>query len=254
MSEPTAPALPPLNALFDVRSVAVIGASAKRGNLGGRVVYNLGVLGFAGAVYPVGPSEEPVHGRPVLRSVLDAPEPVDLAVIAVAAPRVPQVLEECGQKGVRFASIISAGFGEFKEERAALDQELLDVAARHGLRFLGPNCQGLLDTRSGLCTGFGVVREDTLAQGCAGLLAQSGTVVFTLARLMTREGLGVSRFASVGNKLDVDEVDLLPLFLAHEPTRVVCLYLESIRRGRDLVDLARRAAKPIVLLKGNAAP
>jgi acetate---CoA ligase (ADP-forming) len=253
MSEPSA-SRPPLDALFDVRAVAVIGASAKRGNLGGRVVYNLGVLGFQGEVYPVGPSEEPVHGHPVLRSVLDAPGPVDLAVIAVAAPRVPQVLEECGQKGVRYASIISAGFGEFTAERAALDQELLDVAARHGLRFLGPNCQGILDTRTGVCTGFGVVREDTLAQGSAGLLAQSGTVVFTLARLMSREGLGVSRFASVGNKLDVDEVDLLPLFLAHPETRVVCMYLESIRRGRALVEVAERAAKPIVLLKGNVAP
>src|SRR5262249_33252233 len=134
------------------------------------------------------------------------------------------------------------------------DQALLDVATRHGLRFLGPNCQGVLDTRSGLCTGFGVVREDTLASGSAGLLAQSGTVVFTLARLMTREGLGVSCLAGVGSKLDVDEVDLLPLFLAHEETRVVCMYLESIRRGRELVEIAQRAAKPIVLLKGNAAP
>jgi acetate---CoA ligase (ADP-forming) len=245
---------PPLDGLFDVRAIAVIGASAKPGNLGGRVVYNLAMLGFQGEVYPVGPSEESVHGRPVLRSVLDAPGPVDLAVIAVAASRVPQVLEECGQKGVPFASIISAGFGEFTEERAALDQALLDVAAHHGMRFLGPNCQGVLDTRRGLCTGFGVVREDTLAQGSAGLLAQSGTVVFTLARLMTREGLGVSRFASVGNKLDVDEVDLLPLFLAHEETRVVCLYLESIKRGRALVEVAQDAEKPIVLLKGNAAP
>jgi acetyltransferase len=128
------------------------------------------------------------------------------------------------------------------------------VAARYNLRFLGPNCQGILDTRSGLCTGFGVMREDTVAQGSAGLLAQSGTVVFTLARLMTREGLGVSRFASIGNKLDVDEVDLLPLFLAHEPTQVVCLYLESIGRGRALVELARDAPKPIVLYKGNVAP
>src|SRR5689334_23190529 len=127
MTEPSAPDRPALDALFDARGVAVIGASAKRGNLGGRVVYNLGVLGFQGAVYPIGPSEEPVHGHPVLPSVLDAPGPVDLAVIAVAAHRVPGVLEECGQKGVRFASIISAGFGEFEAEHQVLDQQLLDV-------------------------------------------------------------------------------------------------------------------------------
>lgn len=245
-------ARPSLEGLFEARSIAVVGVSEKPANLASRIVRNLAELGYQGEVYPVGRTADVVHGRPVLRSVLDAPGPVELAAVVVPALQVPGVLEECGRKGVRWVSITSSGFGEFVAERRALDDEILDIARRYGMRLLGPNGQGIIDFASGLCTAFGRGAEDALVeQGQAALVVQSGTMKSILHRLLTWENIGITRVASIGNKLDVDEVDLLPVLLAHAPTRLICLYLESIRRGQELVALARQADKPIVLLKGN---
>ncbi|HEY7068026.1 MAG TPA: acetate--CoA ligase family protein [Chloroflexota bacterium] len=252
MSEASSGARPPLDGLFEAQSIAVFGVSAKPANLAARIVRNLDELGYRGTVYPIGQSADEIRGRPVLRSVLDAPGPVELAAVVVPALAVPQVLEDCGQKGVRWVSITSSGFGEFTDERRALDDEILAIARRYGMRLLGPNGQGIIDFASGLCTAFGRGAEDATArEGQAALVVQSGTMKSILHRLLTWENIGITRVASIGNKLDVDEVDLLPLLLAHAPTRLICLYLESIRRGRALVDVARTADKPIVLLKGN---
>lgn len=245
---------PPISDVFGAKSVAVIGASSKPGNLARRIVNNLLTLGFTGEVFPVGRSDSELLGLKVFRSVLDAPLAPDLAVIAVPALQVPSVLEECGQKGIRYATITSSGFGEYTEERKALDGQLLEIARKYRMRFLGPNCQGVRDYETGLCTRFGKqTKEDGLINR-VGLIVQSGTVSSTIERFLKAEGISLTRLASIGNKLDVDEVDLLPVFLDHEPTKMVCMYLEGIRRGRELIDIAQRAEKPILLLKGNIAP
>ena len=243
-----------IDGVFEAKRVAVVGASSKPGNLARRIVSNLLTLGFDGEVFPVGRSDKELLGLPVFRSVPDLPVAVDLAVIAVPALQVPSVLEECGQKGVRYATITSSGFGEYTEERSALDGQLLEIARKYGMRFLGPNCQGVRDYATGLCTRFGKqTREDALLNR-VGLIVQSGTVSSTIERFLKAEGIGLTRLASIGNKLDVDEVDLLPVLLEHEATRMICMYLEGIRRGREFIEIAEQAEKPIVLLKGNIAP
>jgi acetyltransferase len=243
-----------INEIFEAKRVAVIGASSKPGNLARRIVDNLLTLGFKGTVFPVGRSDNELLGLPVFRSVLEIPSAVDLAVIAVPALQVPSALEECGQKGVRYATITSSGFSEYIEERKGLDDQLLETARKYNMRFLGPNCQGVRDYETGLCTRFGKqTREDDLINR-VGLIVQSGTVSSTIERFLKAEGIGLTRLASIGNKLDVDEVDLLPVFLDHEPTKMVCMYLEGARRGRELIEIAAAAQKPIVLLKGNIAP
>jgi acetate---CoA ligase (ADP-forming) len=245
---------PSISGVFEAKRVAVVGASSKPGNLARRIVSNLLTLGFDGEVFPVGRSGKELLGLPVFRSVPDLPVAVDLAVIAVPALQVPSVLEECGQKGVRYATITSSGFGEYTEERSTLDGQLLEIAGKYGMRFLGPNCQGVRDYATGLCTRFGKqTREDALLNR-VGLIVQSGTVSSTIERFLKAEGIGLTRLASIGNKLDVDEVDLLPVLLEHEPTRMICMYLEGIRRGREFIEIAEQAEKPIVLLKGNIAP
>ena len=245
---------PSISGVFEAKRVAVVGVSSKPGNLARRIVSNLLTLGFDGEVFPVGRSDKELLGLPVFRSVPDLPVAVDLAVIAVPALQVPSVLEECGQKGVRYATITSSGFGEYTEERSALDGQLLEIAGKYSMRFLGPNCQGVRDYATGLCTRFGKqTREDALLNR-VGLIVQSGTVSSTIERLLKAEGIGLTRLASIGNKLDVDEVDLLPVLLEHEATRMICMYLEGIRRGREFIEIAEQAEKPIVLLKGNIAP
>jgi acetyltransferase len=243
-----------ISEIFEAKRVAVVGASSKPGNLARRIVDNLLSLGFEGTVFPVGRSDNELLGLPVFRSVLELPAPVDLAVIAVPALQVPSVMEECGQKGVRYATITSSGFSEYTDERKSLDDQLLAIARKYNMRFLGPNCQGVRDYSTGLCTRFGKQTKEENLVNRIGLIVQSGTVSSTIERFLKAEGIGLTRLASIGNKLDVDEVDLLPVLLSHEPTKMVCMYLEGTRRGRELIEIAERAAKPIVLLKGNIAP
>lgn len=245
---------PSISEVFGAKRVAVIGASSRSGNLARRIVNNILSLGFTGEVFPVGRSDNELLGLRVFRSILEVPTSVDLAVIAVPALQVPAVLEECGQKGVRYATITSSGFGEYTDERTALDAQLLDIARKYDMRFLGPNCQGVRDYETGLCTRFGKQTKEEGLINRVGLIVQSGTVSSTIERFLKAEGIGLTRLASIGNKLDVDEVDLLPLFLEHEPTKMVCMYLEGIRRGRELIEIAEQAEKPVLLLKGNIAP
>ena len=244
---------PSIREVFDARSVAVVGASSRPGNLASRIVQNLITLEYSGDVYVIGRSDDELFGLPVFRSVLDVPSPPDLAVIAVPAPLVAGVLEECGKKGVRFATITTAGFGEF-DAASGLDEELLTIAAEHGLRFIGPNCQGIRDFATGLSTRFGKQQKQTTRHVIAALIAQSGTISSTFERFLRAENIGITRLASLGNKLNVDETDILTAMLEHDSTKIVFLYLEGIRRGRALFEIASDSLKPIVLLKGNISP
>jgi acyl-CoA synthetase (NDP forming) len=244
---------PPIGEIFESRSVAVIGASSRAGNLASRIVQNLITLEFGGDIHVIGRSDDELFGLPVYRSVLDVPTAPDLAVIAVPAQLVAPVLEECGRKGVRFATITTAGFGEY-DAANGLDEQLLTIAGDYGIRFIGPNCQGIRDFESGLSTRFGRQQKQAARHVMAGLIAQSGTISSTFERFLKAENVGITRLASLGNKLNVDESDLLPVFLAHETTKIVFMYLEGIRRGRALFDVANGSPKPIVLFKGNISP
>jgi acetyltransferase len=236
--------------IFYPNSVAVIGVSDKPDNLGRNIIANLVEFGFGGIVYPVGPSGGFVQTHRIYRSISDIPDHVDLAVILTPARTVPGLLEECGQKGVRWAIIEAAGFREYGEEGSRLEEQIVDVAHKYGIRFLGPNCVGVMNVENGFSVPF--LRVNKPAQsGEVSLISQSGGVGFSVLNLMANEGIGFNKFVSVGNMLDITAEDVLEYMLGDEGTRVIFLYLESLRDGRRLMDIACRSTKPVLVFKSN---
>lgn len=241
-----------LKLFFNPRSIAVIGASRKRGTIGGEVFHNLLIYGFAGPVYPVNPTAEVIQSVPAYKEVEDIPGPVDLAVIVVPAKFVIQTVEACGRKGVKALVVISAGFGETGEEGKAQQAELVRVCRAAGMRLIGPNCMGIINTD-------GAVRMDaTFAPGMppagrVGFSSQSGALGLAIIELANSLGLGISTFVSVGNKADISGNDLLRYWEQDEGTDVILLYLESFGNPRKFSQIARRVGrrKPIVVVKSG---
>jgi acyl-CoA synthetase (NDP forming) len=236
--------------LFCPSSVVVIGVSTKPFNLGKVIAWNLTEFGFDGVVHLLGTEPGVILGRTIQTSLDDIPDPIDLAIILTPAKTVPGLMEECGRKGIRRVIIESGGFGEFSEEGRKRSDELKRIAAKYNMRFIGPNCIGIINGANGLCTPF-TPMKNVLARGGVGILAQSGGVALSLLFMCDSEHLGYSKFATIGNKLDIDENDVLEYFIEDPDTKVICLYLESIKDGRRLTSLARRSSKPIVVHKAN---
>ena len=239
-------------AVLRPRSIAVVGAGRRPENVGHQVVRSLLVGDFSGTVYPVNPAARAVCGVPAFPALLSIPEPVDLAVVAVPAAAVPGVIDEAASVGVRAVTIITAGFGETGRCGAAVETELLSVARRHGMRIVGPNCLGVMNTDPAVRMNATFASLDPLP-GHLALVSQSGAVGIVLSEQTRAVGLGLSAFVSVGNKLDVSPNDLLCFFEDDERTSVVALYLESLGNPRKFARIARRvgAAKPIVALKAG---
>jgi acetyltransferase len=237
-----------MQGFFNPQSVAVVGVSERESNLARSIVKNLHEFAFQGIIYLVGPRGGIQFGRRIYKSVSDIPDQVDLAVILTPAPTVPAVLDECGSKGIRRAVVESAGFGEFSSEGGELEQEVRRVAKKHGIRFIGPNCIGVMNFKNGLALPF-TRFQDVFSRGGISIISQSGGVGISYINLLASENLGISKFASVGNKSDVDENDLLEYLLEDPDTDIVCMYLESISDGRRLMKIARGAKKPILLHK-----
>jgi acyl-CoA synthetase (NDP forming)/GNAT superfamily N-acetyltransferase len=239
-------------AILRPRSIAVVGAGRHPGNVGHQVVRSLLAGDFSGTVYPVNPAARAVCGVPAFPALLSVPEPVDLAIVAVPASAVPAVIEEAASVGVRAVTIITAGFGETGRSGAAVENELLSVARRHGMRIVGPNCLGVMNTDPEIRMNATFGSLDPLP-GRLGLVSQSGAVGVVLGEQTRAAGLGLSAFVSVGNKLDVSPNDLLCFFEHDDRTSVIALYLESLGNPRKFARIARRvgATKPIVALKAG---
>jgi acyl-CoA synthetase (NDP forming) len=235
---------------FYPNSVAVIGVSDKPDNLGRNIVGNLVEFGFGGIVYPVGPSGGFVQTHRIYRSIADIPDHIDLAVILTPAKTVPSVLEECGQKGVHWAIIETAGFREYGDEGLRLEEQIVQVAERYGIRFIGPNCVGVINIDNGFSVPFLRLKKPS-DPGEVSLISQSGGVGFSVLNLMANEGIALNKFVSVGNMLDTNAEDVLEFMLEDESTKVIFLYLESLRDGRRLMDIACRSTKPILVFKSN---
>jgi acetyltransferase len=231
-------------------SVAVIGVSAKPTNLGRNIVGNLVEYGFNGIVYAVGPGGGMIETRRIYRSVGDIPDQVDLAVILTPAKTVPGILEECGQKGIRRVIVETAGFREYGEDGRQLEDEMTMIAEKHGIRFVGPNCVGAINMENGFCVPFPRLRK-FIKQGGVSIITQSGGVGMSALNLMANEGLGLNKFVSVGNMLNVNAEDVLEYLITDKGTNLIFLYLESIRDGRRLMDIARGSPKPILAFKSN---
>lgn len=241
-----------LDAIFRPRSVAVIGASRRRGSIGGEIFHNLLTSGFTGAVYPVNPGTEVIQAVRAFPRVEDIPGHVDLAVIVVPKAAVRAAVEACGRKGVRGLIIISAGFGETGPEGRALEQECLAIARRHGMRMVGPNCLGVINTDPSV--GLNATFAPTWPpHGAVAFSSQSGALGLAILDLARDLGLGVTQFVSVGNKADVSGNDLIEYWEDDPATKVILLYLESFGNPRNFMRIAGRASrkKPIVAVKSG---
>lgn len=236
--------------LFEARSIAVVGASPTAGKVGHVILRNLIASGFSGDLYPVNPRAGEVLGLKAYPDLAAIPGPVELAVVVVPSKVVPQVMEEAGAKGVKVAVVISAGFREVGKEGAELERKVGEIAARHGIRVLGPNCLGVISTRNRMNATF---TDDYPREGAVAITSQSGAIGTVVLDWAKRTRIGFSQFVSVGNKLDIDEADLLAYLREDEQTRVVGMYIEGMERGREFIEQAGLTArcKPVLALKAG---
>ncbi len=234
------------------RSVAVIGASRRRGTVGGELYHNLRAAGFTGPVYPVNPAATVVQSVTAYRSIRKAPGPVDLAVLAVPAEEVVSVARECAARGVGALVVLSAGFAESGPEGVERQRDLLAVCRQAGMRLVGPNCLGVINTNPAvrLDATFGPTPP---ARGRIGFGSQSGALGLAIVEYANQLGLGLSSFVSVGNKADISSNDLLGYWQDDPDTELVLLYVESFGNPRKFARFARRLArtKPIVVVKAG---
>lgn len=246
-----------LGHIFYPGSVAVLGANRSAGTVPHDLLDNILKSDFQGIVYPVSPREPFIKGIRSYKYVIDIPDPVDLAVIVFAGSVCHMALEQCGQKGVKAAIIISAGFKETGAEGLKMEQRLKEIADKYGISFIGPNCLGVINTdpSSRLNASFARKMPDS---GHIAFLSQSGALCTAVLDYARGKHIGFSKFVSFGNKADISEIDLL-YYLRDDPeTKVILLYLEEISDGRGLMKAAREiiggTGKPILILKSGRTP
>jgi acetyltransferase len=239
-----------LKAFFNPRSVAVIGASSTPGKMGNIVLDNITRYGFQGGVYPINPKGGEILGRKVYPSIGDVPGPVDLAVIVIPARFIPEVIDQCGEKGVQALVIISAGFREVGPDGARSERDIVARARKHGMRILGPNCLGLIDTISSLNATFAAGMPDP---GEIAFFSQSGALCAAILDWSKEEGIGFSHFVSLGNKADLTEIDLLEEWEDDRHSKVILGYLEGIADGEAFMRIARRVTRkrPVIAIKSG---
>jgi acetyltransferase len=239
-----------LDMFFSPQAVAVIGASRTPGKLGYAVLNNIVQHGYEGKIYPINPNAEHVLGLKCYPSILMVPEPVELATIVIPSRYVAQTLVECGQKGVKGAVVISAGFREVGSEGWQREREIVEIGKRYNMRLLGPNSLGIIDTIAGLNASFAA---DMPQRGTIAFVSQSGALCTAVLDMALAEGVGFSRFVSLGNKADVDEIAFIEALQDDDETDVIMAYLEGIERGPEFMEVARQASsrRPIIAIKSG---
>ena len=237
----------PLYPMLHPKSIAICGASNSVASMGTVLLLSLQSLGFEGPIYPVHPREKRVKGLTAYPSVLDLPEPPDLAILVVPTHTSVRVLDECGRKGIKYVVVVTAGFREVGGQGIEQEKELKAVAEKYGISFLGPNCIGLANPYHNLNTTF---MEYEGRPGFVGMASQSGSFVTQMFNYICKFNIGFSAAVSVGNEAQIDIVDCMEYLGACPHTRVIGLYIEGINRGRAFVETARSIVpeKPIVAL------
>jgi len=242
-----------LDYFFNPKSVAVIGASRTPGKVGYEIVRTLKTF-YKGKIYPVNPKAKEILGLRAYPNIKSIPDEVDVAVIAVPAPKVPEVAKECGGKGVKGLIVISGGFKEVGPEGAKLEEELVNVVKKYGMRLIGPNCVGVYVPKSGMNTLFlPPDRQGFPKHGFIAFISQSGAFGSAVLDWAAMRGIGISKFVSYGNKADVRDEELL-LYLRDDPdTYVITVYIESVTDGRSFFKALRETTpyKPVVVLKAG---
>ena len=244
-----------VNHLLAPRSVAIVGASRQRGSIGAELFHNVVATGFQGVVYPVNPAATEIEGVAAYASVLDVPGDIEMAVITVPAPAVLDVARQCAVKGVRALVVISAGFGEVGDAGAQLQRQLVEVCRHAGMRLVGPNCMGVINTSEAVKLDA-TFAPDKPIPGRIGFLSQSGGLGIAVIARAQALGSGISSFVSVGNKADLSGNDFIQYWEADSSTDLIMLYLESFGNPRKFARIARRVSqsKPILAVKGGRSP
>ncbi|HOJ28449.1 MAG TPA: acetate--CoA ligase family protein [Spirochaetota bacterium] len=240
-----------MHKLFYPDSVAIVGLSSRQNNIPRLTLENMLRWGYRGRIFGVNPKseDEQVDGIRMYKSIEALPEVPDLVYALVPAKFVPGIVEECGQKGVKWMAIPSGGFSEYSEEGEKLAIQTVATAKKYGIHFVGPNGLTVANVENGLCLPFVPLLRPEF--GGMSIISQSGGVAIMMWNIIMDENIGIAKFASIGNKLDLDEVDFLE-YLGNDPaTSIICMYLESVPRGADLIKVAEKINKPIVVYKSN---
>lgn len=244
-----------LRAILNPRSVAVVGASSDPAKFGGRVMHFLLKHGYRGRIVPVHPAATEILGLPATANLCAAGDPVDVCILALPAGHLPAALEDCGRAGARGAVVITADFAETGADGAARQDELLQIARRHNMRLIGPNCLGYINPQLQLAlTSSVALATEPMPRGAIGLASQSGSLMASLISHAQDLGTGFSVAATVGNQADVDLCDLVEYFIDDDGTRAICLYVEGLKDGVRFLELAQRArvaGKPILAVKAG---
>jgi len=239
-----------MRSLFEATSIAVVGASQKEGKIGHIIVKNLIGSGYRGGLYPVNPKATEILGLKCYPDLASIPGEVEMVVVVVPSVAVPQVMEQIGEKGAKVAVVISAGFRETGREGAELERKVGEIARRYGVRVLGPNCMGVISTSNAMNATF---TNDYPREGPIAISSQSGAICSVVLDWARATRIGFSKFISVGNKVDIDEADLLAYLKDDPQTRVIGMYIEGMTRGQEFMQVAREASrcKPIIALKAG---
>jgi acetyl coenzyme A synthetase (ADP forming)-like protein len=236
--------------LFEPDSIAIVGASREELKIGHIVLRNLLESGYEGKIYPVNPKSEEILGVKCYPTLLDIPGEVQAAVVCVPNVLVPKVMEQCGEKKIKAAIIITAGFKEIGKEGAELEHQVSAIARRYGIRVLGPNCLGLINTQKKMNATF---TRNYPKEGSIGISSQSGAICSTLLDWASEINVGFSKFISVGNKVDMEEADILRYLRDDPSTKVIGMYVEGMAHGIQFMEEAEATSriKPIIALKAG---
>ncbi len=240
-----------MHKLFYPDSVAIVGLSSRQNNIPRLTLENMLRWGYRGRIFGVNPKsdDEQVDGIRMYKSIEVLPEVPDLVYALVPAKFIPGIVEECGKKGVKWMAIPSGGFSEYSEEGKKLAEETVATAKKYGIHFVGPNGLTVANVENGLCLPFVPLLRPEF--GGMSIISQSGGVAIMMWNVIMDENIGIAKFASIGNKLDLDEVDFLEYLGNDAATSIICMYLESVPRGADLIKVAEKIKKPIVVYKSN---
>lgn len=241
-----------LKPLFRPGSVAIVGASKNPDKLGNVILRNIVKSGYGGIVYPVNPKETEIEGIKAFPTVSSVGRPVDLVVVVVPAERVLDVVRDCGGAGVKTLVVISAGFKETGKEGLEREKQMVELCHGYGMRLLGPNCVGVMDTHTPLNASFAAGFP---LKGEIAFVSQSGAMLVAILDWSLQTGLGFSRFVSLGNKADLNEADFITGAAADENTKVILCYIEDIRDGPHFLEAVERATrlKPVIVLKSGTS-
>lgn len=237
-----------MRGLFEPKSIAIVGATPKKGKVGNILLNNI-KKSFKKDIYPINPSYDKILGINCFNSVLDAPK-ADLAVIVVPAASVVDVVEECGQKGIKSVVVISAGFSETGRRGAHLELDLIEKSKKYGINLVGPNCLGIMNTHKGLNATFS---KSIPSRGDIAFLSQSGAFILAVMDWAKSRNIGFSKVVSLGNKAILDEIKFLECLEKDNQTKVIILYIEGIKNGNEFIKVAKRVSKvkPIVVMKSG---